>query len=213
MGLAIAAVAVVVAATQLVLPRIAASVLRSRLAHDGRVLSVKVTAFPALTLLWDHASSVTVKLGGYRAAPAHVAGLLTEAGDVDKLNVSIETLHTDLLTLHNVQLSKRGSELVATATIEEADLRAALPVIESVTPVSSSDGSLTLRGRGGAFGVSASVTAVVTADQGSLMLSPSGLLGGLVQLRIFSDPRIHVQGVSGHPIPGGLSVSVSAQLR
>ncbi len=213
MGLAIAAVAVVIAAAQLLLPVIAASVLRSRLARDGRVLSVKVSAFPALKLLWGHADSATVKLAEYGTAPSHVAGLLAEAGDVGRLNVSIETLRTDLLTLHNVSLIKHGSELTATATVDAADLRRALPVIESVTPISSTDGTLTLRGKGAAFGVSATVTAVVGARDGELVLSPSGLLGGLLQLKIFVDPRIYVQSVSGHPIPGGLTVSVRAELR
>jgi hypothetical protein len=212
-ALAIAVVVVVIAATQLILPRFAASDLRARLEREGEVLSVKVSAFPAIQLLWHHADSVSVKLADYQSAPGDVPGLLEEATNVGRLNVSIGTLRSGLLTLHDVTLTKRGSELIGSARVDEADLRAALPVIDSVTPVSSSDGQLRLRGTAGAFGISATVTAVVTARDGKLVVVPSGLLGGFVNVTVFSDPDIYVQAVSGTAISGGLTVSVRAELR
>jgi hypothetical protein len=212
--LAVAAVVVVViAASQVFLPGIAARDLRSRLGQDGEVLSVKVSAFPAVQLLWDHADTVSIKLKDYRTLPNHVPGLLQEAGDVGTLNVSIGTLRSGQLTLRDVTLTKRGSELVGSARIEDADLRAALPVIESVTPVSSADGQLMLRGKGGAFGISATVTAVVAASDGKVVVAPAGLLGGFLNVTVFDDPGIYVQSVTGAAVNGGLSVSARAELR
>jgi len=212
-ALAIAAVAVVIAASQVLLPRIAASEIRSRIAPNGEVISVKVSAFPALELLWHHADTVTVRLAKYRTPPHDVPGLLQEAQDVSTLNVSIRELRSGQLTLRDVNFTKRGSELVGSARVDDADLRAALPVIESVTPVSSADGRLTLRGKATAFGISATVTAVVTTNEGRVVVSPSGLLGDFVNVTVFDDPRVYVQSVSGTPVAGGLTVSVRAQLR
>jgi len=212
-ALAIAAVVVVIAVSQVVLPRIAAGDVRTQIEADGEVLSVKVSALPAIQLLWHHADTVTIRLGDYRTPPSDVPGLLLEARDVGTLNVSIRTLRSGELTLRDVTLTKRGSELVGSARIEDADLRAALPLIESVTPISSSDGQLRLRGTGGAFGITATVTAVVTATDGKVVVSPAGLLGDIFKLTVFDDPGIYVQSVTGAALSGGLSVSVRAELR
>ena len=212
-ALAIAVVVVVIAASQALLPRVAVNDVRARIAPHGQVLSVKVSAFPALKLLWHHADTVTVKLGNYRTPPSDVPGLLQEAKDVGTLNVSIDTLRSAQLTLHDVTLTKHGSELVGSARVEDADLRAALPVLESVTPVSSADGQLRLRGKGGAFGITATVTAVVTTNDGKVVVTPAGLLGDFVNVTVFDDQQVYVQSVSGAPASGGLTVSIRAELR
>jgi hypothetical protein len=139
--------------------------------------------------------------------------LLLEARDVGTLNVSIRTLRSGQLTLRDVTLTKRGSKLVGSARIEDADLRAALPVIESVTPISGTDGQLRLRGTGGAFGITATVTAVVTATDGKVVVAPAGLLGDFLNVTVFDDPGVYVQSVTGAAVSGGLSVSVRAELR
>jgi hypothetical protein len=211
--LAIVAVAVVSAASQVFLPRIAASDVRARLAPEGQVLSVKVSAFPAVKLLWRHADSVSITLGDYRAAPRDVPSELQEARDVGALNVSIRTLHSGLLTLRDVKLTKHGSELVGSARIEDADLRAALPVIQSVTPISGPHGQLRLRGKAAAFGISATVTAVVTTSDGKVVVAPAGLLGDFLNVTVFDEPGVYVQSVTGAAVAGGLSVSVRAELR
>jgi hypothetical protein len=213
-ALAIAAVVVVViAAGQVFLPRIVANDVRSRLESAGQVLSVKVSAFPAIELLWHHADTVSIRLGDYRTPPNEVPGLLQEAADVGTLHVSIATLHSGQLTLRDVRLTKTGSELIGSARVEDADLRAALPVIDSVTPISSADGQLRLRGTGGAFGITATVTAVVSTSDGKVIVAPAGLLGDLLNVTVFNNPEVYVQSVSGAAISGGLTVSVRAELR
>ena len=51
---------------QLLLPRIAASRISSRVGRYGTVQSVSVSAWPAVELLWGHADSVRVKAGASR---------------------------------------------------------------------------------------------------------------------------------------------------
>src|ERR1700729_3246927 len=148
---------IVLGVGQLVLPGIAAQSLRDRLGHSGQVLSVKVSAFPAIELLWQQAGSVVVRLGRYRSTPEGLAGLLAQSGDVGSLTASAAELDTGLLTLRDATLHKRGNQLSATAQVTEADIRAALPVLQSVTPVASSDGQLTVQGTASLLGVTASV--------------------------------------------------------
>lgn len=198
---------------QLVLPAVAAQSLRDRLARSGQVLAVKVHAFPAIELLWRQADSVVVKLGRYASSPGRLAGLIAQAGDVGSLDASAAELDTGLLTLRDATVHKRGSELTGTARVTEADIRAALPVLGSVTPVASGDGRLTFRGTATLFGVSAAVDATVSVQSGALVVAPDVPFGGLATIRVFSDPRLEVQSIAAAPSATGFSVRATARLR
>lgn len=204
---------VVLVLAQLILPGIAAQNLRDRLSRSGQVLSVEVSAFPAIELLWHQADKVVVRLGRYRSTPGGLAGLLAQAGDVDSLTASAAELDTGLLTLRNATLRKRGSELTGAARVTEADIRAALPVLQSVTPVASGNGQLTVQGTASLFGVTASVDATVRAQNGALVVSPDVPLGGLATITVFSDPRLDVQSVGATPTASGFAVRASGRLR
>jgi LmeA-like phospholipid-binding len=198
---------------QLVLPGLAAQRLRDRLNRSGQVLHVEVSAFPAIELLWHHADRVVVRMGRYQAAPGHLGSLLAQAGDAGSLDASATELHSGLLTLRDATLHKRGDELSATANVTESDLRAALPVLDSVVPVASGGGQLTLRGTATILGVSATVDATVAASGGQVVVAPNVPFGGLATITVFSNPRLYVQGVSGAPAASGFSVYAQGRLR
>lgn len=205
-------VALVVA--QLVGPGIATQRLRDRLARSGRVLEVKVSAFPAIKLLWHHADSVVVRMATYRAAsPARLPRTLDQAANVGSLRASAQVFRDGLLTLHDASLVKQGNRLTASASVAEADLRAAVPFLTSLTPVASADGRLTLRGTATLLGINATVDATVSAQDGKLVIAPDLPFGGLATITLFSDPRIRVQGVSATPVAGGFTVRGTAVLR
>jgi hypothetical protein len=208
-----ALVVVLLVVAQLVLPGIAAQRLRDRLGRSGRVLEVQVSAFPAIELLWHHADSVLVRMASYRAAPSDLPGTLDQTGVVGSLRVSAQIFQDGLLTLHDASLIKQGNQLAGSATVNESDLRVAAPFLQSVTPVASSDGRLTLRGTATLLGLSATVDATVSAQNGKLVVAPDVPFGGLATITLFSDPRIRVQGVSATPVPGGFAVRGSAVLR
>ncbi len=203
---------VVLGVAQLVLPGIAAQRLRDQLGRNGQVRSVHVHAFPAIQLLWHRADRVEISLGDYRLASAGLAAKLGQTADVGSLTASATRFQTGLLTLRDATLITRGSELSATATVTEADLRSALPILDSVTPVASGGGRLTLRGTASLFGVSAAVDVTVSPQSGNLVVVPNLPLGGLATTTIFSDPHISVQSVAATPIPGGFSVRGTARL-
>jgi hypothetical protein len=208
----VAIVIVVLGVAQLVLPGIAAQRLRAQLARSGQVLDVEVDAFPAIELLWHHADTVVVRLGRYRVPPAELGAKLGQSGDVGTLRASARVLDAGLLSFHDATLVKRGNRLSAAASLTEADLRSALPILRSVTPVASGDGRLTLRGTATLLGVTASVDATVSAQDGSLVVAPDVPFGGLATVTVFSDPRVRVQSVSAAPTSTGFSVRATGVL-
>ena len=112
-----------------------------------------------------------------------------------------------------VLAAKTGDVHIGSATVNESDLRAAAPFLQSVTPVASADGRLTLRGTATLLGLSATVDATVSAQNGKLVVVPDVPFGGLATITVFSDPRIQVQGVSASPAPGGFAVRGTAVVR
>jgi hypothetical protein len=208
----VAVLVVVLGVAQLVLPGIAEQQLRDRLERSGQVLAVSVSAFPAIELLWRRADSVTVRLGRYRSNSGHLASLLADAGDVGTLHASATELDTGLLTLHDATLVKRGSQLAGTAVVTEAAIRRALPILRSVTPVASGDGTLTVRGTASLFGLSASVDATVAARDGKLIVEPDVPLGGLATITVFSNPAVEVQSIGATPTASGFLVHATARL-
>ena len=207
MLVALAIVVLVVA--QLLLPAIAAQQLRDRLSRSGRVLEVKVEAFPAIELLWHQADRVVVRVASYRATPGHLGSTLAQTIDTGSLYASAQRLQTGLLTLRHATLTKRGSQLVGSATVSQSDLRSAMPFIQGLEPVASGDGKLTLQGT--AFGVTADAT--LMAVNGKLVVQPNVPVLNFFTLTVFSNPHLAVQGVAARTVPGGFAFTGRARLK
>ena len=214
--IALAAAGVVLAlliVAQLVLPGIAANRLRDQLGQHGTVLSVSVSAFPAVQLLWHHADKVVVRMADYRSAASDVGSRLDGAGGVGTIDASAAEFDTGALTLRDTSLLKHGSELIGSATVRQSDLRAAVPFLQDVTPVASSGGQLILRGTASLLGLTASVNAVVAAQNGALVVAPDVPFGGIATITLFDDPHIQVQSVSAVSVPGGFRLTAQAKLQ
>jgi hypothetical protein len=177
------------------------------------VLEVEVDAFPAIELLWHQADRVVIKLARYRSGPGPLGNMLSEAGNVGSLDASAAELDTGLLTLRDASLRKRGNALTGSASVTESDLRAAVPFLDSVHPVASADGRLTLRGTATLFGASATADATVAASDGGLVIAPNIPLGGLTTVTVFNDPHVQVQGLSARSAADGFSVTAVGRLR
>ena len=210
---AAALVVVLLVVAQLVLPGIAAQRLRDDLSRSGRVLEVQVHAFPAIELLWHRADRVVVRMATYRAAPSKLPSTLSQAGDVGSLRVSAQVFQDGRLTLRDASLVKQDGGLTAAATVTQPDLRIAVPIFNSVTPVASGDGRLVLRGTASLLGLTTTINATLSAQNGKLVVTPDVPFGGLATITVFSDPRLRVTGVSAAPAPDGFTVRGTGTLR
>jgi hypothetical protein len=202
----------VLVVAQLVLPGVATDRLRDRLSKSGNVISVEVHAFPAIKLLWNHADRVVVRMGRYQSGAGTLGDLLGQTSDVGSVDASAQEFSSGLLTVRNAALRKRGNQLVGTALVTESDLRRAIPILQSVVPVESSDGRLTLRGTASLFGVTATVDATVSASDGKLIVAPDVPFGGFATLTVFSNPHIEVQSIAASSAPGGFRVTATGKL-
>jgi LmeA-like phospholipid-binding len=215
------AIALVLVLAQLLLPGIAASRISSRVGRYGTVESVRVSAWPAIKLLWGHADSVTVRTGRLTISPRQTAKLLWDARDAASLNVTAPAVQVGRLPLRNVSLRKRGSLLTAEAEMTQADVRAALPPGLSVHLLSSGGGNVKVKASGGLFGLGASVDAVAGPSEGKLIARPLGFLLGGLRLMLFADPHVQVEGVganalaaaTGAPAAPSYRLTMTARLR
>jgi hypothetical protein len=204
------------ALAQLLLPRLAASRITSRVGRYGKVESVSVSAWPALKLLWGSADSVRVTARDLSLSPGQAAKLLWEGRQAASMDVSAQSVKVGPLRVQEAQLRKRGSSLSAEGLASEADVRAALPPGWAVQLLGSEAGRVTVRASGGLFGIGASVDAVALAREGRLVAHPLGLLLEGLQLTLFADPHVQVLGVGAsrdEGQPSGYRLSMRASLR
>lgn len=210
LAIAVAVIILLLVVAQIVLPGIAAQELRDRLSHNGKVLDVQVSAFPAIELLWHQADKVVVRMARYHSNPGHLGSVLSEASDVGTLDASATELDTGLITLHDATLHKRGNELLGSATVTESDLRSALGgAIQGLQPVASGNGALVFQGT--LLGVTADAT--LRAQDGALVISPDVPLLNLITVTVFRDPHLYVEGVGASDAPGGFALQGRARLR
>ena len=213
-ALAVAGVVLLVlVVAQLVLPGVAEQELRDQLSQSGTVLEVKVSAFPAVKLLWHHADSVVVRMARYRSGSGPLGDRLGETAGVGTLDASVQEFNSGARTLRNATLIKRGSELTGAATVLTADLRAAVPFLDNVQPIASGDGRLTLRGTASLLGLRASVNATAAAQNGALVVAPDVPFGGIATITLFDHPNVRVQSVSAVAVPGGFRISAQASVQ
>jgi hypothetical protein len=214
--IAIAGALLVLLLAQVVLPRIAASRISSRVGRYGGVQSVSVRAWPAVELLWGSADSVSVRAERLSLSPSEAAKLLWEARGVASLQFAALSVALGPLRLGDARVDKHGRSLAGEAVIGEANVRAALPKGVAVKLVKSEGGTVQVGVSGGLFGVGATVQAVAAPQEGKLVVRPQGLLFGGFTLTLFSDPHVYVEGVGASLQPGSpqsYRLTMTARLR
>ena len=209
--LAAAALVLLLAVAQLVLPRIAAARIRSRIARYGIVQSVQVSAWPAIKLLWGSVDSVRVRAGDLSLAASSAESLLWEARHSATISFSARSVRIGRLHVTDVQLSKHGAQLDAHALASAAAVHEALPGGVAVKLLRSEAGEVEARVDGSLFGLGAAIDVIASSHAGALVVRPAAGLFGALQLTLFSDPHVYVEGVGaserGDPPSYGLSIS------
>ena len=202
---------------QLLLPGIAANRISSRLRRYGTVHSVRVSAWPAVELLWGDAHSVNVRAGEMKLTPAQTASLLWEARGAGRLQMSASSVREGSLALFDVRLSKSAGQLSAEASTTESDVRAALPPGFGVQLLRSEGGSVEVRASGRLFGIDADLDAVAEPSGGALVVHPRAFPFEALGLTLFSDPHVYVEGVGASTTSAGAQpgyrLTMTARLR
>jgi hypothetical protein len=208
-------IALVVVLAQLILPRLAASRISTRVGRYGKVESVAVKAWPAVKLLWGRADSVKVRASSLSLSPAQTASLLWQARGFNDIDMTASSVNEGAVRLSDVSLRKRGSTLRARARMTAADVKAALPKGVELQLLSSEGGKVEVRASGGLFGVRGAVDAVVGADAGRLVARPRGALLEGLKLTVFHEPHVYVEAVGAAPGAGaaGYALTMTASLR
>jgi hypothetical protein len=203
----------IAAVAQLLLPRIAASVLRGKVARYGEVRSASVSALPALQLLWGSADSVHLSAGRLKISLHQVVSLLAESRPVTDVTASARSVELvkpgfgmGAVTLTHATLEKRGEAIEMRALLTKAALRAGLPAgmrMEvlpaegAAGPNGRGEGGVAVRASGRLFGRSASLVALLEVAEGKLLLAPvHPLLRGAGRITLFADRRLELLGVS-----------------
>jgi hypothetical protein len=215
-GGVVAAVLLALVLAQILMPKIAASSISSKLGHYGRVQDVSVSAWPAVKLLWGSADSVKVRMRSLDVSTHQAANLVSEGHGAAELQLTATSAKVGPLAVQRVALGKHGDKLTAAADASAAAVDAALAPGVSVALVRSEGGSVVVRASGGLFGVSASIDAVAGPQEGRLVARPLGLLLSGFQLTLFADPHVYVEGVGASPLAGeagGYSLQMNARLR
>ena len=198
---------------QLLLPRVAASRISSRVGRYGHVEHVSVSAWPAVKLLWGHADSVQVRAAHLALSPAQAGALLWEGRGASRIDVSAEAVRVGSLARTGAVLRKRGSQLSAHARASRAAVRAALGPGVGVRLLSSEGGRVRVAATGSLVGVGATVAAVAESEAGKLVVHPEGFLLEAFRLTLFKDPHVRVVGVAARQDGSGYVLGMTALLR
>ncbi len=226
LGLLFVGLVLALVISQLVLPRIAARVLRDRVARYGEVQHASVSALPAIELLWGDADSADLDASQLAVSPHELVELLVESKAVTDLTVRVRTVKlldpgfgAGAVSLSDAVLYKRGDAVRASALLSDAELQAALPEGVQAGVLAGPGGSLQVRASGQLFGFRASVYADLEVVEGKLLLVPTQpLLAGLGRITLFSDPRLQIIGVTATSVrsaggaQGAWTLHVSARL-
>ena len=203
-----AAVVVLLALAQLLLPRIAESRIRSRLDRYGTVHSVHVSAWPAIELLWGDADSAKVQAGTLALSTARATTLLHEAKGISNISLQRRRRSSGPAAAYSCgsdqarrQAERRGPRERLGRPRGPARRESTLRLL------GSENGRVMVRATGALFGFGASLDAVAEPSSGRLIVRPQPSMLGTLADHALLGPA----GVRGRRFGEGC-VEQSAQL-
>jgi len=197
---------------QFALPELAENRLSGDLEGVSGVREVDVDAFPAVKLLLGRADRVKVRLQRYRSQDQRLADFIARAGDVDELDAAVEVLEVGPLRLRDARMTKQGDDVEATAEVRNSDLARALPFGFKVSPVADPEGRLVFGGSIEVLGARTSGRAVVSVEDGRIVVTPEVPFGGLLAFEVFGDERLRIEDVRAEDASDGFKLTASGRI-
>jgi hypothetical protein len=178
------------------------------LRRNGKSVSVKIEARPAVKLLFGRADEVVVRAAELGpSAKAEQGGnglgdLIARTKAAERIDARVGSLVTRRVTLRDAHLVKRGDRLSAEATVTRKAIEAALPGNFRVS-TSGAPNAFQIKGTTSVLGHKVSVRATISVSRGRLVIAPE--VGGVavLTLALLDDPRVSVDHVSATAVPGG----------
>lgn len=212
--LGVAVLVLLLVLCQFILPPLAERSIRGKVDDVATVEDVKVSAFPAVKLLWKHADKAEVRLGEVRTSTSKFADLVDEAKGVKEVDVTADKATVGDAELVRASFRKDGDDLVGTGYMSEDAILAALPLGFRVKPVRTEEGQLIVRGSPGILGGAVGVEGRVVTQDGAIIVNPENvpLVGGLVDYTVFVDDRIAVETVTAKKIGRNFQITARGTL-
>jgi hypothetical protein len=183
------------ALSEIFLPSLAERRLRDNLSATGQGITVHLSSEPAFKLLFGRADRVRIHIDELRSGRGHLSALLARTARTERLDATVDTMITHGLRVDHVVLRKRGKALTASATVTRAAIDSALPAAIQVDEQQAGSSTLAFTATAHALGRSIHETVLVRAQDGRLLLEPSSVLGGLLRITLFGDPRVSVDAI------------------
>jgi len=198
LGCLFALLLVIAAVAQLILPGIAADRIADSLETHATGVRVSVSATPALELLFGRADHVSVHIDNLSPSAHHkgIGQLLNEISGTDQLDAVVQHALVGVLELQNIDLTKRGQQLVGHATVTQAAIENALPVALHIDATNPDVHTLLLRASTTIFGHTIAGTAAVKIEAGKLVIAPDNPLLAPLRLTLFSDSQLELTSIS-----------------
>lgn len=205
-GLGVLLVLVVVA--QFALPPIAEKVVRESLEPPDRGVSVSLSSFPSVALLFGHADSATVHIE--EARPGGRGGLeklLARASHVNDLTSTVGKMFIGPLELLHVIFTKKGAAVAAEAEVTRHAIEQILPGSVHVSATDISEG-LRLTLSTSVLGHTVSFPAKLATTNGALEVAPDLPVFDAVRIPVFDDPSVAVTSAAVHTGTSGAYVFI-----
>lgn len=198
--IAVAVLALLGAASQLLVPRLARDRLSQRLsARLGPVESLSVGATPAIKLLWGDADRIDAHLGTVARDGLRGGGGAKALRRVEALNLDVDRFDSRLGTATGVAVRKRDGRISAAATVAPGGGRLRL--------AAAPDGALTA--------TAGPLRFAVVAQDGQLVATPadgSGPLTSLMGARTLLAPDgVAIEDVRATAAGDGVRLQISAR--
>jgi len=207
-----AAVLVLLVLGQLLLPSIAARVVRDKLGDPDADVTVK--AFPAWKMALGRVDSIDVSAGTVQRSDTELADLLDRAKKVGRITSALREMTVGGVRLRDVRSRIEDGRLEASATVTIEDLQAMAPGGARLTVLpSGSGGEPRFQVTVGVLGIQQTIDLAVTANEGRVEVAPDNALGAIFQLTVFQNERLWIESVRATSSGRAVRLDVTGSLR
>lgn len=208
---AVATLALVALASQLVIPSVAEDRLRDKLASVGAVSSVDVSATPAVKMLFGSVDRAAVEMydASLDGAGEMDPEMISKLDGVQEVDARIDRLRAGPIDVDEVRLVKDGDNLEASGDMDLSALKQLIPGVK----VSVKGGSILLDLSSSGLPIPFPVQLEIVAEDGAIVARPLGAAAAMLPPQpLLERPELAVQDLRAQLEDGRLTLAADALL-